>query len=102
MTKHYSKLKISPMLSLKIMKSPPRNPIHQELSNSTKSFLNFINLKKIYISIFCSILNKSFTIGLNITKDLDAHVFIKGFPMVPRAQWRVLWFGRSQCDKQNT
>jgi hypothetical protein len=31
---------------------------------------------------------------------LDAPLFIEGFPIVPRTQQEMLWFGRSQCDKQ--
>jgi hypothetical protein len=69
---NYLKFNMFPKLGLTIIKSSPRNVIHQKLSNSIKSLLQF--LKKIknnlenFLWQYSSIFNNCCVIGLNIIK----------------------------------
>jgi len=68
-----------PPLSLKFMKSSPRNFMHQMLSKNTKSTTPIS-----YIYNY-SIFNNSCTINLNITKPPRRTCIYQGFPTLPKA-----------------
>jgi hypothetical protein len=85
---------ISPRLSLKIMKSSPRNLMHQMFSQNTKSTTPFSYIYN------CSIFNNSCNISLNITKPPRCTCIYQGFSNITKSIMRALWFGRFQCDKQ--
>jgi len=101
----FSIIKILKTLGLKISKSSSINLANWGLPNNTKIVPFFFNF---YFKFECNyyeiFVQYSITSPLNVKtlcNQLNALVFIKGFPKVPKAWQGVLWFGRFQYDKTN-